>query len=453
MDTVQKQREFFLTHTTKDVSFRKRNLEKLLDGVTRYESKIFDALHADLHKHKFEAYGTEIGMVREELKYQIKHIGKFARPKRVMTDLLNFPGSGRIYPQPYGVVLIIAPWNYPFQLLMNPLIGAVAAGNCAVLKPAGYSGRTSAVIQELIRECFDDKYIAVFTGGREVNQMLLEERYDAVFFTGSPSLGKIVMEKAARHVTPVILELGGKSPCIVDYDADIDVSARRIVFGKFLNAGQTCIAPDYCFAHKTIKTELLEKMKAYIKEFYSDDPGSSEHYGRIINARRFETLSDLMKCGTVYTGGGKDARSLYIEPTILTNIAPEDRIMQEEIFGPILPVMEFEQLDDVIKFINERERPLALYYFSKSRGRRDKVIDQTTAGGGCINDTMMHLSNPSLPFGGVGLSGMGRYHGKYSFEAFSHYRSVLIKPFYGDNPIRYAPYRDSWLAVLKKIFG
>lgn len=453
VEIVKKQRDFFLTHATKDISFRKNNLEKLLNGITKYESKILEALHADLRKHKFEAYGTEVGLVREELKYQIRHIHQFVRPKRMLNNLINFPGSSRIIPQPLGVVLMIAPWNYPFQLLMNPLIGAIAAGNCVVLKPADYSKNTSAVMAELIRECFDEKYIAIFTGGREVNRMLLEERYDAIFFTGSAALGKTVMEKAARYLTPVILELGGKSPCIVDHDANIDVAAKRITFGKFLNAGQTCIAPDYLFVHRTVKTRLLEKMKACITRLYSGNPKASPGYGRIINTRHFEKLSHLMESGKIYAGGGTDAASRYIEPTILTDIKPEDPIMNEEIFGPILPVLEFERIDEVITFINQRERPLAFYYFSESRQQQQEVLDKTTAGGGCINDTMMHLSDPSLPFGGVGHSGMGRYHGKYSFEAFSHFRTVLRKSTLLDIPFRYAPYSEFRFKLLKLIFG
>ena len=452
-ETVQKQREFFLTHATKDIAFRKKNLEKLLTYVQKYEGRILEALHADLHKHPFEAYGSEIGLVLEELKYQIKHLHRFARPKQKLNNLLNFPGVSQIIPQPYGVVLVMAPWNYPFQLLMNPLIGAMAAGNCVVLKPADYSRNTSAVMAEMIRECFDEKYVSIFTGGRDVNNLLLEERYDAIFFTGSPSLGKIVMEKAARHLTPVILELGGKSPCIVDQDANIEAAARRIVFGKFLNAGQTCIAPDYLFVHKSVKDRLLEAMKACLKRFYTADPMASKSYGRIINARQFERLSHLMACGTIYSGGKTDADSLYIEPTLLIDIKPEDPIMNEEIFGPIFPVMEFQQIGTVIEYINRHERPLAFYYFSESRQQQEDILDKTTAGGGCINDTMMHLSDPSLPFGGVGNSGMGRYHGKYSFDAFSHFRSVLRKSTRLDIPLRYAPYTNFRTKLLKLILG
>jgi aldehyde dehydrogenase (NAD+) len=347
----------------------------------------------------------------------------------------------------------MAPWNYPFQLLMNPLIGAMAAGNCVVLKPADYSRNTGAIMAAMIRECFDEKYVSIFTGGRDINNLLLEERFDTIFFTGSPSLGKIVMEKAARHLTPVILELGGKSPCIVDHDANIDVAARRIVFGKFLYAGQTCIAPDYLFVHKSVKDRLLEAMKACLTRFYTADPMTSPSYGRIINARQFERLSQLMTCGTIYSGGKTDAAYLYIEPTLLIDIKPEDPIMNEEIFGPVFPVMEFNRIDTVIDYINQRERPLAFYYFSESRQQQQDILDKTTAGGGCINDTMMHLSDPSLPFGGVGNSGMGRYHGKYSFDAFSHFRSVLKKSTRLDIPIRYAPYTRWGIKLLKLILG
>lgn len=451
MELIQKQRKFFLTHSTKDLKFRKNSLKKLLAGINRFEEKILDALYADLHKHRLEAYGTEIGIVKEEIHYQLKHLKRFGRPKRYMNDILNFPGTSRIYPQPYGVALIISPWNYPFQLLINPLVGAIAAGNCAVLKPANYSKNVTAVIQEMISDCFDDEYIAVVTGGRDVIQELLEEKYDVIFFTGSPHLGRIVMEKAARHLTPVVLELGGKSPCIVDEDADLEVAARRIMFGKLLNSGQTCIAPDYCFVHSRVKDRFLEKIKGRIKKLYSDDPSTSGSYGRIINDQQFKKLSQLIKSGRVYCGGRMDPQTRYIEPTILVDIKPEDPIMNEEIFGPIFPVMEFNRIDEVIDFVNRRDHPLAFYYFSGSRKKQRDIIHRTSAGGGCINDTMMHLTNPKLPFGGVGLSGMGRYHGKYSFDAFTHYRTMLSKSTLVDIPFRYAPYRDSWLKFLKLI--
>jgi aldehyde dehydrogenase (NAD+) len=441
-EIIASQHEYYLTHTTRDIDFRIANLKKLKDTILKYENKLYESLKKDLGKSSFEAYASEIGYTLEELSFHIANLRKWAKPTKVRTDFVNFFSRSFILHEPLGVVLVIAPWNYPFQLLFCPLIGAISAGNCVALKPAQYSDNTSAVIQEMITETFDEKYISVFTGGFALIQELLNERFDYIFFTGSTHLGKIVMEKASRYLTPVTLELGGKSPCIVDADANIDIAARRITFGKFLNSGQTCIAPDYLLAHTKIKKQLIDRIRHYITLFYGQDPQTSPDYGRIINHERFESLSEFIKTGTVVAGGKIDPNDRYIAPTLLDNVKPDDPIMQEEIFGPILPVLEYSDLDEVISFINGREKPLALYIFSSSRHKQKKILATTSSGGGCINDTVVHLTNPRLPFGGVGFSGMGSYHGKFSFATFSHHRSILSKSTLLDISLRYAPYKN-----------
>ena len=372
--------------------------------------------------------------------------------EHILPDLINYYSLAEIRPQPLGVVLIMAPWNYPFQLLMSPFIGALSAGNCVVLKPAYYSKNTSDLICEIIHGCFDERHVSIFTGNREVNKALLEERYDHILFTGSIDLGKKVMEAASRNLTPVTLELGGKSPCIVDIDANIDIAAKRIAFGKFANAGQTCIAPDYGFIHKKVVSEFLSRLKHHIEKFYSSNPIKSDSYGRIINDQQFTRLLRLMKHGKIYTGGRTDKETLFIEPTIITGVSESDPIMQEEIFGPLFPIMEFEDLNTVIDYLNNHERPLAFYYFSEDRKKQDYILEETISGGGCINDTVMHHDIPELPFGGVGFSGMGRYHGKYSFDTFSHYRSILRKSTKIDMPLLYPPYKKKY-DQLKKLYN
>lgn len=438
---VKRHRTFFNTGKTLDVAFRKNSLKKLKSALLRYEEKICDAFWKDLRKSKFEAFGTEIGIVLKEIGLHSKRLKKWAGPKSVLTDMVNFYSTSRIYPQPYGVVLIMSPWNYPLQLAMSPLVGAISAGNCVMLKPAHYSAHVSEVIRELISETFDPGYISVMTGGRDVNQAMLDERFDYIFFTGSPFLGKIVMEKAARHLTPVTLELGGKSPCIVEPDADIGVAARRICFGKFLNAGQTCVAPDHVFVHVDVKAKLIEAMGQCIRRFYGDDPEQSPDFGRIISDEQFRRLAHLMhSAGAIIHGGRLNPETRYIEPTLIDGITHDDPIMQEEIFGPLLPILDYQNLDHVIARINEREKPLALYFFSASSGARERVLAHTSSGGGCVNDTVMHFSNPRMPFGGVGNSGMGRYHGKFSFETFSHHRSILRKTTLFNPTLAYPPY-------------
>lgn len=438
--TIAAHREYFSTGITRDYGFRIDNLQKLKKAISRYEKKINESLKKDLNKSPFEAYVTEIGFVQEEISYHIHNLKKWMKPTRVRTDLVNFHSRSYILHEPFGLVLILSPWNYPFQLLLEPLTGALSAGNCAVLKPAHYSENTSEVIRELVAETFDPRYVSIFTGDREVIQELLGHRFDYIFFTGSTYLGRIVMEKAARYLTPVSLELGGKSPCIVEDDADLDVAARRLTFGKLINSGQTCIAPDYFLVNRRIKKDLIERIKKYITASYGPDPHASPDYGRIINDAQFDRLTGLIKTGNVVFGGAFDKKDRYISPTILDNVCPDDPIMQEEIFGPIFPIVEYDTIDEVISFINSREKPLAFYLFTSSRKKEKMILARTTSGGGCVNDTMVHLTNPRLPFGGVGYSGMGRYHGKSSFDTFSHHRSILAKSTWLDIPLRYPPY-------------
>lgn len=450
---VKAQRAFFQTGKTLDVDFRRERLKRLKNALLRYEEKIYDAFWEDLHKSKFEAFGTEIGMISKEIKLHYKKLRKWAKPEKIVTDMLNFYSTSRIIHEPYGVALIIAPWNYPLQLALLPMVGAISAGNCVLLKPAHYSEHVSEVIRELVSETFDPAYISVVTGGRDVNEALLDERFDFIFFTGSPRLGKIVMEKAAKHLTPVTLELGGKSPCIVEPDADIRVAAQRICFGKFLNAGQTCVAPDHLFVHADVKKRLIEEMRKCLRRFYGDDPEQSPDFVRIITAAQFSRLENLLhSAGTIIHGGRVNRETRYIEPTLIDGITPEDPIMQEEIFGPLLPILEYTKLADVISLINAREKPLALYLFSASKRVGERLLAATSSGGGCINDTIMHVSNHRMPFGGVGNSGMGCYHGKFSFDTFSHQRSILRKTTRFNPTLAYPPYGNR-LRYIRRILS
>lgn len=450
---VESQREFFLSQATKDVNFRLENLKKLKNAILKYEGRLNDALKKDLNKSAFEAYSTEIGFTLEEISYHIHHLKKWVKPTKIRTDLVNFYSRSYILHEPFGVVLIMSPWNYPFQLLFDPLVGAISAGNCAVLKPAHYSEHVTDTIVEMISETFDQRYISVFSGGRDVIQKMLDARYDYIFFTGSPFLGKIVMEKASKHLTPVSLELGGKSPCIIDEDADLAVAARRAIFGKLINSGQTCIAPDYFFVHSRIKKQFIEEVKRSIILSYGDDPRKSPDYGRIINREQFSKLCGLIRTGNVIFGGQSDEGERYVAPTILDNVKPDDPIMQEEIFGPIIPIMEYHNLEEVAAFVNSREKPLAFYFFTSSRRKEKWLLSRTSSGGGCVNDTVVHLTNPKLPFGGVGNSGMGAYHGIHSFNTFSHHRSILAKSTWLDVPLRYPPYgKGTKLRIAKMVF-
>lgn len=451
-ELVGNQRTFFNTDATKSPDYRLNALKKLKRGILENERALKDALWQDLHKSEFESYETEIGILLEELNCHIKNVKRWARPLSKPTPMALFPSRSEVYPEPFGLTLIIAPWNYPVQLLLNPLVGAISAGNCAVLKPSPYTANVSKVMEKIIKDNFPPEYISLVQGNRDVNQMLLDQKFDYIFFTGSPSLGKIVMRAASEHLTPLTLELGGKSPCIVDSDANIETAAKRIVWGKFLNAGQTCIAPDYMFAHKSIKKRLMDSMARQIEKQFGQDPKKSPDFPRIVNQKAFDRLRDLLANGHIVCGGETDRDQKYIAPTIIDDIKPEDQIMQQEIFGPIMPVMEFEDISEVIDFVKGREKPLAFYYFSKDLKKARAVLNKTTSGGGCINDVIIHIGNNRLPFGGVGNSGMGKYHGKLSFDAFSNMRSIVRTPVSFDIPIKYAPYKGK-IKLLRMFLG
>lgn len=444
------QRAYFQTGDTKDVEFRIRQLKKLYQWIEVHEQEIMDALYQDLNKSNFEAYATEIGIVKEEIRYTLKHLRKWAAPKRVPTPITQFPSKSFVYPEPYGIVLIMSPWNYPFQLTIAPLVGAICAGNCAVVKPSAYSPHTTKVMADMLKELFPEKYIAVVEGGRQENQALLNERFDYIFFTGSVNVGKYVMEKASAHLTPVSLELGGKSPCIVDETADLKLAAKRIVWGKFLNCGQTCVAPDYILVQNSVKDKLVRYMEKYICKMFGKEPMQNPEYPKMINEKHFNRVLGLTEQTHIVCGGGSDAGKLKIEPTILDQVTWESPVMQEEIFGPILPVLTFYDIEEAIQMVNARPRPLALYYFTKDKQREAMMLKQVSYGGGCINDTIVHLATSHMPFGGVGNSGMGGYHGKDSFDTFTHKKSIMKKSLLLDIPIRYAPFKNK-LNILKKL--
>jgi aldehyde dehydrogenase (NAD+) len=449
---LQKQREYFSTGVTRDINFRIEKLNILKKSIVKNEKLILEALWTDLRKSEFEAYATEIGITLDEINFVIKHLKSWSKTKKVRTPLTHFLSSSYIYAEPYGVSLIISPWNYPFQLLIAPLIGSISAGNCAMLKPSENAIATTGIIIKIIEECFNEEFISVVEpfGGKESAQAFLKEEFDYIFFTGSVPVGKIVMEAASKHLTPVTLELGGKSPCIVDKDADVKLAAKRIAWGKFLNAGQTCVAPDYILVHKSVKSKLLTEITGYIKEFFGENPVNSNDFPRIVNERQFDRLVGLLDKGNIVTGGEYKREEKYIAPTIIDNITWNDPIMLDEIFGPILPVMEFENLEEVIKIVNLKPKPLALYFFSDNKKDQERIINSISYGGGCINDTIMHVASPYLPFGGVGASGMSAYHGKASYELFTHKKSMTKKSNLIDVKIRYAPYNDK-IKLLKKL--
>ena len=447
---VVDQRRFFGSGRTRSVSFRIEKLKALKGEVSAREAVIAGALHEDLGKSPFEAYATEIGILLAEIGQASKCLPAWARRQRVKTPFFNFPSSGYIYREPYGVALIISPWNYPFQLAMAPLVGAIAAGNCVVVKPSEHSPHTSAVIADILGEVFEEEHVAVVQGGVETNRELLRERFDTIFFTGSVPVGRIVMEAASRHLTPVTLELGGKSPCIVDESAHLGRAARRIVWGKFLNAGQTCVAPDYLLVHRDVKEELCLGMVKYIRKHYGEDPAKSPDYPRIVNGQHFDRLSKFLEKGNIVAGGESDREALFISPTVIDGVTWDDPVMQEEIFGPILPVLEYDDIREVIEVVRSRPKPLALYIFSRDKAQQERVLTELSYGGGCVNDTIMHVSNPWLPFGGVGESGMGSYHGKRSFDTFSHQKSILKQPVIVDMPFRYPPYEGK-LKFLRRL--
>jgi aldehyde dehydrogenase (NAD+) len=451
-ELLEKKRQYFQTGETKAVEFRLEQLEKLRKAIQTYEKDIMDTLYVELNKPPLEAYSMEIGFIYKEIRFMMKHLRKWVRPKRVKTPLTHAGAKSFIYPEPYGVSLIIAPWNYPFQLTIAPLVGAIAAGNCAVVKPSEYTPRMSSLLKTIIEETFSSDYISVVEGGVDVSTELLKMRFDHIFFTGSVPVGKIVMEAASKHLTPVTLELGGKSPVIVDRTANIDLAAKRIVWGKFSNAGQTCIAPDYALIHDEVKDALIEKMKHYIREFYGDMPEMSRCYAKIVSERHAKRLVSFLQDGTIVHGGRYDIAQRWMEPTIIEEVDANASIMQEEIFGPILPVFSFTNIDEAIHLIQRYEKPLALYLFSEDRRVQQAVLERVSFGGGCINDTLMHIATPYLPFGGVGQSGFGAYHGKASFDAFSHYKSILKQTTVWDIAVRYPNYPKAlqWVKRLLK---
>ena len=434
------QKAYFRSGATLGERFRRTMLRRLDQALGQWERRLCDALWEDLHKSPEEAVLTELSIVRGEVRNHLRHLGRWMRPERRPTPLKLQPSTSRILSEPLGTALIIAPWNYPVQLLLNPLVGAISAGCTAVLKPSPYTPYVSATLHAMIAEIYDEEYIAVVEGHREVNTLLLGERWDLIFFTGSPELGRVVMESAARHLTPVVLELGGKSPCIVDRGADIPVAARRIAWGKCLNAGQTCIAPDYLLIREELAEEFIDAFRDAVRRLLGDDPRQSRHYVRLVNDRAFDRVASYLGQGTVRVGGESDRAERYIEPTLLTKVDPAAPVMREEIFGPVLPMIPFREQSEIVDFITAREKPLALYYFGPEKQGRE-IMAHTSSGGACLNDTIMHIVSEALPFGGVGNSGMGRYHGRESFDAFSHRRAVLETPTWIDLPFRYMPYR------------
>ena len=448
IEIVSAQKELFRTGKTLDIEYRLTALRALKAALKKWEKPLVDALWADLHKSYEEAYLTELSIVLGEIDNHIRHLKSWAAPKRCATPIKMFPSRSKTISEPLGSSLIIAPWNYPVQLLLNPLVGAISAGCTAILKPSPYVESVSTVIEKMIAETFAENYIAVVQGNRDVNTALLEQRYDIIFFTGSPSLGRKVMAAAAKNLTPVVLELGGKSPCIVDSSANIATVARRIAWGKSLNAGQTCIAPDYLLVHKAVKGQLIEALGREFRSLLGQNPKQCNHFVRIVNDKAFDRLVSYIDGADVVFGGEYDKSERFIAPTIIDNVALDSPIMQEEIFGPIFPVVTFETTEEAVRFVTEREKPLALYYFGDDKSAK-YVLKHTSSGGACVNDTIMHIANEKLPFGGVGNSGMSSYHGRESFEIFSHRRAVVTTPTWIDVPFRYMPYK--MFSLVKKL--
>lgn len=447
------QKEYFRSGATLDIAFRKEMLKKLLSAMEKWETRLADALWTDLHKSYEEAYLTELSIVKGEIWTHIRNIDRWARRKKVRTPLKLFPSCTHLVKEPLGCSLIISPWNYPVQLLLNPLVGAISAGCTAVLKPSPYVPNVSRAIEEMIADTFNGQYVSVVQGNRDVNTALLDQRWDLIFFTGSPSLGKTVMAAASRSLTPVILELGGKSPCIIDKTADMKVTARRLAWGKTLNSGQTCIAPDYILIHKDIKEAFVKAFEEEVRNLHGEDIQADRHYVRMVNGKAFDRVTGYFKDGDIIYGGRYDAATRFIEPTLIENVPLDSPLMTEEIFGPVFPIITLDDSDKsfkdkVIEFVNNREKPLAFYYFGKESDGWE-IIGRTSSGGGCINDVIMHIANENAPFGGVGNSGMGRYHDKDSFEAFSHTRTIVSTGTWIDLPFRYMPYR--LFGLIKKI--
>ena len=440
-EILKKQREFFNTGKTKNVKYRLEHLKKLKKSILENEEEIKKALKLDLNKSESESYMTEIGMTLSELSYNIRHVKSWCKNKRVGTPLAHFPSRSFISKEPYGVTLILSPWNYPFMLLIEPLIGAICAGNCAVLKPSEFVPNTANVIEKIIKECFEEDYVTVIQGDKDVSQALIEKNFDYIFYTGGTKVGKIVMQEASKNLVPFTLELGGKSPCIIDEKYNMHLAAKRLLFGKLLNAGQTCIAPDYVLVNENVKEELIEELKRVLKEFLGENVIENEDYPKIVNERHFARLSNLIEGEKILIGGKTDKKLLKIEPTILDNPKIDSKVMCEEIFGPILPIISYKTIEDAIAYVKKFEKPLALYMFTNDKKIQNKIMNEISFGGGCINDTIIHIANSNMGFGGVGYSGIGNYHGKRSFDTFSHERSITKK--YGlDFPMRYMPYND-----------
>lgn len=447
-EVISNQRKYFHSGATRSLEFRLNALRKLKEAIKTNEDLLMAALKDDLNKCESEAYLCEIGTLYDEINYHLKHLKSWMKDQIKPTTLAQFRSKSFVSPEPYGVVLIMAPWNYPIQLNFSPLIGAISAGNCAIVKPSAYAATTSRAIAKIISEIFEPQFVTVVEGGREENKALLDEKFDYIFFTGSVAVGKVVMAAASKHLTPISLELGGKSPVIVDNTADIEVAARRIAFGKILNAGQTCVAPDYLFVHKDVKQEFIEKYKKAVHQFFPTEDYSD--YPHIINEKHYNRILGLMKGEDVIFGGKRSAAERFIEPTLLNNISFDSVIMQEEIFGPVLPLIEFTDIQECIDYIISKPKPLALYLFTNDKVTEKRVLDSCSFGGGCINDTIIHLASPYMGFGGVGESGIGSYHGKSSFDTFSHYRSIVKKSFFPDLMMRYRPYSKEKDEIIRK---
>ena len=449
---LRQQREYYHSGATLPVSFRVQQLKKLYAAIRQHEEEIHAALTENLGKSAYEGFMCETGLVLSELSYMLRHIRRFSRRKTVPTPLVQFASHSFRQPVPYGNTLIMSPWNYPFLLTLDPLVNAIAAGNTAILKPSAYSPATSRIIEKIIRECFPPEYVAVVLGGREENAALLLQKFDLIFFTGSQAVGKEVLRHAAEHLTPVVLELGGKSPCIVDASADLKLAARRIVFGKYLNCGQTCVAPDHVLCEASVKEALIAEIKKQIQLQFGEHPLDNADYGKIINEKHFHRLCGLMDPGKIIHGGEVCQQTNRISPTVMDRVTYEDAVMQEEIFGPILPILTFSSFDTLVRTLKTKDKPLALYLFSKNKGRIQTVTRELSYGGGCINDVVIHLATSEMGFGGVGASGMGAYHGKAGFEAFSHEKSIVDKKTWIDLPMRYQPYRSRFYETLLHIF-
>lgn len=447
-EIVARQREYFYTGETRPAKFRKEALLKLRNALIDNESLILEALKKDLNKHPMETFMTETGLVLEEIRYHIKHLDGWMRNRTVKTPVAQFHAKSYVAPEPYGVTLIMSPWNYPLQLCLSPLVGAISGGNCAVVKPSAYAPETSHVIARLLGGAFDPKYIAAIEGGREQNSALLDETFDYIFFTGSVAVGKAVMASASKNLTPVTLELGGKSPVIIDETADIKIAARRIAFGKVINAGQTCVGPDYIFIHESVRDKFISEFKAALSEFFPD--GDMSNMPVIISDKHYRRVKGLLENQNAVLGGGTDDKRRFIEPTLLIDVAPDSPVMSEEIFAPILPIMTFKEIDTCITFIRSRPKPLALYLFTGREEVEKRILNTCSFGGGCINDTLIHLATLNMGFGGVGYSGMGSYHGKKSFETFTHDRSIVKKSTWIDLKMRYHPYSDRKLKIIQR---